>query len=88
MTNIVGRVINSLALNATLLNAGILVLCGWYVATRQDIPNLLLGALIANGGNALGALGSVLNSTRNTNEPQAVNVVNTPAEAVPVDPAD
>jgi hypothetical protein len=90
MNNIVGRVVGSLAINATMLNLGILVLCGWFVATRQDIPNLLLGALIANAGNAVGSLSSVLNTTRADDAPAPVNVVNTTADPVAVEqvPAD
>lgn len=68
-----GRVVATMGINATMLNAGILGLCAWYVGTKQDIPNLLLGALIANSGQSLGALNSVLNSTRSTPE-ATVNV--------------
>lgn len=68
-----GRVIGALAQNATILNLGIVSLCFWFVGTKQDIPNLLLGALIANSGNTLGSLSSVLNSTRSTPE-ASVNV--------------
>ena len=69
MNSIVGRVIGTMGANATILNVGILVLCGWYVATKQDVPDILLGAVIAQAGQALGALSSVLNSTRNAAEP-------------------
>ena len=68
-----GRVIGAIANNATILNLGIVVLCFWFVGTKQDIPNLLLGALIANSGNTIGSLSSVLNSTRSTPE-ATVNV--------------
>lgn len=91
MNNIVGRVVGTIGINATMLNAGILVLCGWFVATRQDIPNLLLGALIANAGNAVGSLSSVLNTTRADGDPAPVNVVNPPSDPVSVEqvpPAD
>lgn len=66
-------VIRTIGANATILNVGIVGLCLWYVATKQDIPNLLLGALISQGGNALGSLSSVLNSTRASADSQ-VNV--------------
>ncbi len=87
MTDIASRVVATIGANATVLNVGILVLCGWYVGTGQDIPNLLLGALIANSGSALGSLSSVLNSTRGPDVPQPVQVTNEgPGEAVPVVP--
>ena len=82
---IASRVISTIGVNATALNLGILFLCGWFVATRQDIPNLLLGALIANSGSALGSLSSVLNSTRAAGDTQQVQVMNEPEDAVPVD---
>jgi hypothetical protein len=86
--SIASGVISTIGVNATLLNLGVLVLCGWFVATKQDIPNLLLGALIANSGSALGSLSSVLNSTRSSSDAaQAVQVVNEPDQPVPVDPA-
>lgn len=88
MSSIVGRVVGTIGVNATVLNLGILVLCGWYVATKQDVPDILLGAVIAQAGQALGALSSVLNSTRNADspaEPVPVQVVDQP---IAVDPAD
>ena len=87
MNKIATRVVATIGVNATVLNVGILGLCGWYAGTGRDIPNLLLGALIANSGSALGSLSSVLNSTRSPNEPpQPVQVTNDgPGEAVPVE---
>ena len=88
------RVVGTIGANATILNVGLLVLCGWYVATGEPIPDILLGAVIGLAGNGLGGLLSVLNSTGRTPPPsgvQDVQVVNAgPAEAVPVvaDPAD
>ena len=85
MNNIASRVVGTIGVNATVLNVGILVLCGWYVGTNQDIPNLLLGALIANSGSALGSLSSVLNSTRSPGDPPApVVVANAVNDPVPV----
>ena len=92
MNNIASRVIGTIGANATILNVGLLVLCGWYVATKQPVPDILLGAVIAQAGQALGSLSSVLNSTRNADTPAPVNVVNTPADPVAVEqvaqPAD
>lgn len=90
LIEIPGRVIGAIAMNATILNLGIVGLCFWFVGTKQDIPNLLLGALIANSGNTIGSLSSVLNSTR-SNPDSVVNVEQAeqvgPQEGTPPAPA-
>ena len=81
------RVVGTIGVNATLGTVGILVLAGWYIATKQTIPDLLLGAIIAQASNSLGSLSSVLNSTKppaDSEHPQPVEVVNNPADPVPV----
>ena len=84
--NIASRVIATIGVNATLGTTGILVLAGWYIATKQTIPDLLLGAIIAQAANSLGSLSSVLNSTRAAGDTQQVQVVNPPEDPVVVDP--
>jgi hypothetical protein len=83
--NIAPRVVATIGVNATLGTLGILILAGWFIATKQTIPDLLLGAIIAQAANSLGSLSSVLNSTRSS-ETQDVQVVNEADAPVPVDP--
>lgn len=54
----------------------------WLAADGKQIPDALIGL----GGTSLGALGAMLSKT--STGPQPVQVINAPADPVPVDPAE
>lgn len=60
------------------------VVVGGIILALSD--KALPGELIAIGSAAAGAVGGILSKTGDTAEPQAVEIVNVPADPVPVDP--
>ena len=60
------------------------VVVGGIVLALDD--KTLPGELIAIGSAAAGAVGGILSKTGDAAEPQAVEIVNVPADPVPVDP--
>jgi hypothetical protein len=58
-----------------------LALGGYLAANDHTVPDFI----VATVSGALGALAGILASTRGSDEPTPVNVVNVPADPVPVD---
>jgi hypothetical protein len=74
------------AVRAVVIFLGIAVLLGialggYLAANDHNVPDFI----VATVSGALGALGALLASTRNSDEPTPVNVVNAAVDPVPVD---